>query len=140
MQLKYKSRMMNICDINPCLILTKPIFVIIFHPYVSVSKVARVDISSINSDKNIFLFQVKFLVWLWRLSPKFKCFLNFFSKVSLLFQYNHSRIGFKSPFSYLILCSRKFLTFSASSSKEASFIMKCFLSLMKRSSYFYEPI
>ena len=52
---------MNIGHINPCLIFTKPVFIITFHTNVSVSKVARVEISSINSDKNIiFVLQVNF--------------------------------------------------------------------------------
>ena len=47
--------------INPRLIFVKPVFVITFHPYVSVSKAARVEISTIDSDKNIiFVFQVNF--------------------------------------------------------------------------------
>ena len=51
---------MNIGHINPCLIFAKPVFVITFHTNVSVSKAARVEISSINSDKNIFVLQVNF--------------------------------------------------------------------------------
>ena len=52
---------MNIGQINPCLIFTKPLFAITFHAYVSVSKAARIEISSIDSDKNIiFVFQVNF--------------------------------------------------------------------------------
>ena len=52
---------MNIGHINPRLIFAKPVFVITFHPYVSVSKAAMVEISSIDSDKNIiFVFQVNF--------------------------------------------------------------------------------
>ena len=52
---------MNIVHINPGLIFAKPVFAITFHPYVSVSKAARVEISSIDSDKNIiFVFQAIF--------------------------------------------------------------------------------
>ena len=50
---------MNIGYINSVLIFSKPIFVITFHP---ASKVTRVEISSIDSDKSIiFVFQVNFL-------------------------------------------------------------------------------
>ena len=52
---------MNIGHINPRLIYAKSVFAIIFHSNVSVSKAARIEISSIDSDKNIiFVFQVNF--------------------------------------------------------------------------------
>ena len=57
---------MNISHINPRLILAKLVFVITFHPYVSVSKVAGVEISSIDSDKKtIFVFQVNYYNAFW---------------------------------------------------------------------------
>ena len=52
---------MSIGHLNLRLIFAKPVFVIIFHPYVSDSKAAKVVISSIDTDKNIiFVFQAIF--------------------------------------------------------------------------------
>ena len=130
---------MNIGRTNPCLIFAKPLFVIFFHPYVSVSKAARVQISCIDSHKNItFVFQQNFdkvFGFVMEVIPKLKCFLNFsqkflyFSNIIKAVQVSKNLF-----FLYLIFYSYKLLT----PSKEASFSMNFFLFFIKRSSYFYQ--